>query len=133
MKKLNTSDAELFSRKLTEASLTVLKNNNNLLPLRDLENLQIASVSFGSDNSTFQETTNLYANIAQFQLPNDATAEQVSEIKSALKNYNMVIAAVYDASKFTRNNLEASMEAQGFLPELANKKNKVVTFFKNPF
>jgi beta-glucosidase-like glycosyl hydrolase/CubicO group peptidase (beta-lactamase class C family) len=130
---LNTSNAQLFSRKLTEASLTVLKNNNDLLPLKDLENLQIASVSFGSDNSTFQEALSLYTNIAQFQLPNNATAEQVSEIKSALENYNLVIAAVYDESKFPRNNLELSNEGQEFLSELAGKKNTVVTFFKNPY
>ena len=130
---LNTSDAELFSRKLTEASLTVLKNDNNLLPLKDLENLQIASVSFESENTVFQETINLYANIAQFQLPNDATAEQVLEIKNALENYNLVIAAVHDKSKFPRNNLELSTEAQQFLTELAGKKNTVVTIFKNPY
>jgi len=133
LEELNTSDAELFSRKLTEASLTVLKNDNDLLPLKDLENLQIASVSFGSDNTTFQEALSLYTNIAQFQLPNNATAEEVSEIKSALENYNLVIAAVYDESKFPRNNLELSTEAQVFLSELAGKKNTVVTFFKNPY
>ncbi|MFN4761995.1 glycoside hydrolase family 3 N-terminal domain-containing protein [Gillisia sp. Q332] len=130
---LNNSDAELFSRKLTEASLTVLKNDNDLLPLKDLENLQIASVSFGSENSVFQEAISLYANIAQFHLPNDATVEQVSEIKNAFENYNLVIAAVYDESKFPRNNLELSTEAQEFLSELAGKKNTVVTFFKNPY
>src|SRR5680860_138847 len=133
LKELNTSDAELFSRKLTEASLTVLKNDNDLLPLKDLENLQIASVSFGSDNTNFQEALSLYTNIAQFHLPNDATAEQVLEIKDALENYNLVIAAVYDESKFPRNNLELSTEGQEFLSELAGKKNTVVTFFKNPY
>ena len=130
---LNTSDAKLFSRKLTEASLTVLKNDNELLPLKDLENLQIASVSFGVDNTTFQDALSLYTNIAQFQLPNDATAEQVLEIKNALENYNLVIAAVYDESKYPRNNLELSTEGQAFLSELASKKNTVVTFFKNPY
>ncbi len=130
---LNTSEAELFSRNLTEASLTVLKNDKDMLPLKDLENLQIASVSFGSKNSVFQETINLYADIANFHLSNEATAEQVSEIKSELKNYNLVLASVYDQSKFPRNNLELSGEAQEFLSELAGKENTVVTFFKNPY
>lgn len=133
VEELNTSEAELFSRKLTEASLTVLKNDNDLLPLKDLENLQIVSVSFGSENTTFQEAISLYANIAQFHLPNDATAEQVQEIKSELENYNLIITAVYDQSKFPRNNLELSTEAQQFLSELAGKKNTVTAFFKNPY
>ncbi|MBK5193781.1 MAG: serine hydrolase, partial [Flavobacteriaceae bacterium] len=134
LEELNTSDAELFSRKLTEASLTVLKNNNDLLPLKDLGNLQIASVSFGNEKITsFGESLELYANVAQFHLSNDATAEQVLEIKKELKNYNQVIAAVHDESKFPRNNLELSTEAQEFLSELSGKKNTVIAFFKNPY
>lgn len=131
---LNTSEAELLNRKLTEASLTVLKNNDDLLPLTDLETLSIASVSFGSEEKTvFGKSMELYTNVAQFHLSNEATLEQVLEIKNELENYNLVIAAVYDESKFPRNNLNLSSEGQKFLSELADKKNTVIAFFKNPY
>jgi len=133
IEELNTSEAELFSRKLTEASLTVLKNDNDLLPLKDLEKLHIASVSFGSDKTNFQKAISLYTNINHFYLPNNASTKQISKIKTALKNYNLVLAAVYDESKYPRNNLKLSRKGQKFLRELANKKNTVVTFFKNPY
>ncbi len=42
---INDKEAELINRLTTEKALTVLKNNNNLLPIRDLDKLNIASLS----------------------------------------------------------------------------------------
>jgi beta-N-acetylhexosaminidase len=42
---INDKEAELINRLTTEKALTVLKNNNNLLPIRDLDKLTIASLS----------------------------------------------------------------------------------------
>ncbi len=41
---LNTPHAGLINRKLTEASLTVLENKNDILPLQNLDSLTIASL-----------------------------------------------------------------------------------------
>ena len=134
VKELNTPAANLLNRNLTKAALTVLKNENKFLPLRYLEQLKIASVSFGAEQQTaFQNALSLYTNVAHFTLPNDATAGQVDEVREQLKNYNLVIAGWHDNSKYPRNNLALSNEAQRYLGELAEKQNTVIAVFKNPY
>ncbi|HSI71500.1 MAG TPA: glycoside hydrolase family 3 N-terminal domain-containing protein [Gillisia sp.] len=131
---LNTPEANLLNRRLTEASLTVLKNKLNILPLQKLENLKIASVSIGSAKVTpFQKSLSLYTEVEHFNLKDDASPEEISAIKEKLKEYNLVITGIHDNSKFPRNTIKMTAEVQKFLQELIQQKVTVVSLFKNPY
>ena len=131
---LNTSEAELLNRKLTEASLAVLKNKKNLLPLYQLDTLKIASISIGKSKKTdFQETLELYTSVDHFNLSNEATSEVLDSLKNELKNYNLLIIGIHDDSKYPRNNLKISTEIQSFLKRLSEEKTSILIFFKNPY
>ncbi|GHA38426.1 beta-N-acetylglucosaminidase [Salinimicrobium marinum] len=134
MDDVNNPEAVLLNRKLVEASLTVLKNENNMLPIRELHELKIASVSFGAKKKTaFQEALSLYAEVNHFRLPVDASEERVQEVREKLAGYDLVIGGIHDQSKFPRNSLKLSSEAQDLITELSGKKNSIFTFFKNPY
>ena len=86
LKELNTPKAKLLQRKLVEASLTVLKNDQNLIPLQRLDSLKIASVSVGAEKKTeFQKSLSLYTKIAHFQLSENAGASEIAALKEKLK------------------------------------------------
>ena len=134
LEELNTPKARLLKRILTEASLTVLKNNNDFLPLGNLEKLNIASVAFGAEKtSTFQETLELYTKVDHYQLPLDASAEKVDSLRQKLKDYNLIIGGIHDTSKFPRNRFEPSSEVAAFIKEISENKSNVFAFFKNPY
>lgn len=134
VKDLNTPQAHLLNRKLVEASLTVLKNEHDLLPLQRLDTLKIASISFGSKKTTaFQESLDLYTGITHFVLPLKASEVEINTLKGVLEEYNLVIAGIHDSSKYPRNNLRYSEAAQKFISELAQKENNIISFFKNPY
>lgn len=131
---LNTPEARLLNRKLTAASLTVLKNDTNLLPFRQLDLVKFASVSIGAENETpFQKSLKLYTEVEDFQLPLKATPEQVLELKKKLNDFDYIITGIHDTSKFPRNRLELSISVQEFISELTEKENTVFAFFKNPY
>lgn len=131
---LNTPAANLLNRKLTEATLTVLKNKLNILPLKQLNNLKVASVSIGSEKTTiFQKTLSLYTEVEHFNLKNDASPAEITAVKEKMKDYNLVLAGIHDDSKFPRNTLKMTAEVQGFLQELIRQKVTVVSLFKNPY
>jgi beta-N-acetylhexosaminidase len=131
---LNTPTANLLNRKLTEASLTVLKNKLNILPLKQLNNLKVASVSIGSEKITpFQETLSLYTAVEHFNIKNDASPAEIDSINEKLKDYNLVLAGIHDDSKFPRNTLKMTAEVQEFLQKLIEQKVTVVSLFKNPY
>ncbi|MFP4094750.1 MAG: glycoside hydrolase family 3 N-terminal domain-containing protein [Cyclobacteriaceae bacterium] len=131
---MNTPTAALLNRKLMEAALTVLANENELMPIRRLDTLQIASVSLGASRVTpFQKMLNNYTQVRSFILDDKATAAQVQEVKDKLKNYDLVIAAVHDDSKFPRNSIKFSAPMMQFVGELAQMDNSIISVFKNPY
>ena len=66
---LNTNKAELINRKLIESSLTLLQNKNNLIPLKNLDTLHIATLSLGYKQETaFQQRAGMYAPVKHFGL-----------------------------------------------------------------
>ncbi len=134
MEDLNTPEAHLLNRKLTEASITLLKNEGNLLPIRQLENIRIASVGINSEIlSDFQKTLSLYAQVDHFNLKNDFSAEEIQVMLDLLQGYDIVIAGIHDTGARPHNVLEMTSDMQDFLKELSAKENAIISFFKNPY
>ncbi|GAA4447080.1 glycoside hydrolase family 3 N-terminal domain-containing protein [Nibrella saemangeumensis] len=93
---LNQPVSELINRRLTEASLTILKNDRDLLPLRDLDTLRIASVSVEADRPTvFQQMAGNYTQIDHFTLSSRSADSTIAQVQNALKNYNLVLVGVH--------------------------------------
>ena len=133
-KKLNSPAAKYLHEQLVEASITVLKNDKNLMPLRELEILKIASVSIGAKRKTeFQKSLDLYARVEDFQLPLDAKASDIAELKEELQDYNLVILGIHDDSKFPRNTMKFSEPVVDFIAEISEKGNTLISYFKNPY
>lgn len=131
---LNTPEAKLLHQKLVEASLTVLKNENNILPVVDLASKMIASVSIGAEEKTkFQEHLSLYTKVEHFNLPIEASEDEVEAIKEKLDEFDLVIAGVHDSSKFPRNSLKFSSKVVDFIGDISEEENTIVVFFKNPY
>ncbi|MCG9971452.1 glycoside hydrolase family 3 N-terminal domain-containing protein [Christiangramia crocea] len=134
VEELNTPEAILLNRKLVEASLTVLKNKNNLLPLHRLDTLKIASISIGEEKETvFQKSLSLYTEVKHFQLPVEADGSQIDSVKAELKDYNLLIAGIHDQSKYPRNSVSLSQEVQEFVKELSADEKTIIGLFKNPY
>lgn len=131
---LNTPQAQLLLRKLTEASLTVLNNERNLMPLMSLDTLRIASISVGTEKITsFQKILGLYTAVQHFTLPKEANAVQIEAVRSQLKKYNVVIGSIHDDGIRPQNKLTLSAEVQAFVSELAAQKNTAMAVFKNAY
>ncbi|NJY61448.1 serine hydrolase [Salinimicrobium sp. CDJ15-81-2] len=134
LEEINTPQALYLNRRLAEASLTVLKNERNVMPVQGLDSLRIASVSFGTMRKTeFQETLDLYAGMTHFNLPVNASEIMVKTLRDQLENYDLVISGIHDFSKFPRNTLRLNEDVLQLIKDLASKDNSVFAFFKNPY
>lgn len=131
---LNTAEAKLLNRKLTEASLTVLNNNGHIMPVQRLDTLRIASVAFGAVRETiFQRTLGLYTAVNHFVLPKTATSAQINAVREHLKKYNMVIGSIHDDAVRPWNRLNLPDTLLNFVTELASQPNVLFSVFKNPY
>jgi len=130
---IHNPQALLLERNLTEASLTVLKNEGDIIPLKRLDTLKIMSVSIGTDTKTkFQKTLDLYSEVAHFTLPMEASFEEVEAIQKKFPQYNLVIIGVHDDSPRPRNTIKFSESVQSFIQALPFEKT-LIAYFKNPY
>ncbi|MEM6842971.1 MAG: glycoside hydrolase family 3 N-terminal domain-containing protein [Bacteroidota bacterium] len=132
---MTTPAGELLNRKLIEAALTVLENENDLLPIRRLDTLSIASVAIGAKSSitSFQKTLSLYTEVDHLKVMAEAGADAAQTIRDKITNYDVVLVSVHDNSKYPRNRLKLSSSVKELLSDLTQRENTVLTVFKNPY
>jgi beta-glucosidase-like glycosyl hydrolase/CubicO group peptidase (beta-lactamase class C family) len=113
-----------LSAKLNVEAMTLVKNEEDFLPLRELGNKRTAVLSLGSPSgNTFQQLLSRYDSVALFSLERTATHEQVKAICDRLVTYDRVICAVH-TTRISEN------EA---LRQLAAEHELALLFFTPPY
>jgi beta-N-acetylhexosaminidase len=131
---LNTAPAQELNRKLSVATLTVLKNEANLLPLRDTDKQKIAVISIAATGTTkFQKTIGESLKGDNFSLPVTADAKAIKKISGQLKKYDIIIVALHDTQKRPNNKVEYANDLTNFVGELAKNPKSIITVLKNPY
>jgi len=130
---LNKSEYRLLQRQLISSALTVLQNRNNLLPLRHLDSLNIASVVLSSDRDTsFQQALGLYGRVDYFRLKGDGF-DNLDSIYNALKKYNLVIASVHSTDIRSVKKYGISDCMIDIVDTLAQTGNLMLNVFADPY
>ena len=131
---LNTPKAELINRQLTEASLTLLKNKNNIIPVQNLDTMHIASLSLGyKETNIFQKTLANYSPIKHFGIDKDAKAEVFDSVLSALKKYNLVIVHVNNTNNKPNKDFGLTPKVIAILKALIKQSKVIVNVAANPY
>ena len=131
---LNQSAYRMTLRNVAQQSLTVLRNENQLLPLQRLDTLKIATVSIGRGSVTeFQRSAARYTKMDHFYISKDANDEAVKKLMSQLKKYNLVIAAVNNTGNFVSSNYRITTTQQKAVQQVATHCRSVFVVFGNPY
>jgi beta-glucosidase-like glycosyl hydrolase/CubicO group peptidase (beta-lactamase class C family) len=132
--RLNNVGAELLNRELVEASLTVLRNRDTILPVKDLEKHRIASVMLGhKEQTTFQRRLNDYAAIDHFQLNDGTGAELSAGLLKNLQKYTLVIVGIQNMDQRAAKNFGLSAAEITFIHQLSLKVPVIAVVFGNPY
>ncbi|RLD64397.1 MAG: serine hydrolase [Bacteroidetes bacterium] len=131
---LNNEKALYIKQKLVEKSLTLLKNDNNLIPFKKLDTLKMASVAVGckSENS-FQQQLNLYNSISNFNINKNADKSQFDSLADTLSNYNSVIVSIHNTDMRPSKKFGITQQTIDFINNLSSKTNVILTVFANPY
>jgi len=131
---LNTPNAELINRKLTESSLTLLRNKDSIIPLQNLDTMRIASLSLGyKELNLFQQTLSNYAPIKHFGIDKDAKAEAFDTVLNALKKYNLVIVDVNNTNNKPVENFGLTPQVMTMLRAVMKQSKVIVNVAANPY
>ncbi len=130
---LNTIASDVLNSRLTEKSITCLKNENHLLPVKDLS-LRVAIVSMESDSvSNLSKMILNYTEADYYYIPKNAPDSIWVNIKNELHKYDLIIASVHliDIRASKKYGLTASNIA--IISELALNPKVVLCLLGNPF
>ena len=128
-----TSTTELLDKDMVKSSLTLLQNYDDLLPLKRLDTLQIASVSIGQEATDFQEMLSCYAPVSHFTISEQATESEQAVLLNKLSRFNLVIASVHKSNANAWESYRIAKETDIFLQSIALQSKIIVPIFANPY
>ena len=125
---LNRIEDELLHRELVKNSLTLLKNENNNVPIRNLEKQKIAYVKLGAaENNSFVDMLKKYAKVTVVSDTN------LDGLIRKLKPYNYVIIGFHKSNLHPWKSYKISNKELVWLQEIAKEKTVVLDVFTSPY
>lgn len=133
VQRLNSAGAKLLHRKLIEASMTLVKNQE-MVPVKRLDSLSVATLSIGADHITpFQNTLEKYLTMEHFLLPQQASAQQTSQIVNQMEGYDLIIIGLHGVLSRPRNSKGYSDAVFELIDDLAQRQKTIVVSFRNAY
>ena len=127
---LNSLENKILNEELVENAITVVKNNDNMLPIKNLKN-SIGYLNFGNDNymAFFDELTK-YSKIDNLDEIDILKTESESFIES---NYKTIIIGVHANSETPWKSYNLKKEEIIFINRISKKVNVILNIFGSPY
>ena len=131
---LNTQQGMILRRMLIENAMTVVSNKKDLLPLKRLDTLRIASVAMGAKKRNhFQEYLGRYTNIDFYQIDKNATQKQYNTLLKNLESYNLVVVSKHDTDRRASKKFGVTDQTVSFVNNLSKRTKVVFDLFASPY
>ncbi|ARV14918.1 glycoside hydrolase family 3 N-terminal domain-containing protein [Polaribacter sp. SA4-12] len=127
-KDLNTIEDELLHRELVKNSLTVVKDINGDLPIRNLEKRKIAYVKLG--DASGDDFVKMLQNYGKVDVVSD---KNLDGIIKKLKPYNLVIVGFHRSNLNPWKSYKFIDKELVWLQEISREKNVILDVFTSPY
>ncbi len=125
---LNSPEAEQLKQELCQKAVTVVSNTGNVLPLRNLDTLRLASVAMGVEpGNVFQKTLTEYAPFHHIAYPDKpATDADVADILAQVGDANVVVLSFHRMSESAYRRFGITKPSLDLLAKLKQAGKKVI-------
>ncbi|MDT8402250.1 MAG: serine hydrolase, partial [Bacteroidales bacterium] len=121
-----------FIRKLYANALTVLNNENNIIPLKNLDRTRIACLAVNSSNKTvFQSMAEKYTRTDNYYWTEGMNSDD--SLLHKLEGYDIVIAGIFDTDQRPFRNFGINSEEEKFIKKLGASTRLIAVYFGNPY
>ena len=124
LSRLNTPQAKLLRHQISEASVTLLANEENSIPVQWIENKKFVSISIGREEQN--EFTRYLSKYASFEHLAIRLPQDTMHIKARLATADVIMVGVFPNASSMIKELAAFIEA------LTKRKQVIVSHFGNP-
>lgn len=120
IKGLHALADDILIEEVFENALTVVKNTDDILPIKTLANKNIAYVEFGEDSGeTFLKTLQRYAQIQPVK------AQSTAQLNESLKPFEIVIIGLHKSNETPWKSYEFSKQELVWLENIAKEKGNI--------
>jgi beta-N-acetylhexosaminidase len=131
---LNRRDAIALKRKLIEASMTLVRDKKELVPLKHIHQIDIASLSIGHAKKTdFQNMLHRYIPHISLYTGKDIPSDQQKRLLKLFADKDLVIVSLQNMSEYASRNFGLSQSAIDFIHALQKQSPVLLTIFGNPY
>lgn len=127
-KDLNTKEDDLLTEKIYENAITIAKNKDNILPLKNLDTQKTAYIKFGDDTGwEFFKNLNYYDNIPQLK------SGSWEALNKEMAPYDRIIIGLHRSNATPWTSYKFSETEKNLLTKIAQKKKVILTLFVKPY
>ncbi len=132
--RLNSNNGQLLQHNLFEKALTLLKNQDSILPLQKKDTLRIAAVSIGEKlDNNFQKQLKMYGKVDVFAEEKDAPLSVLNALFNFLSNYDYVILSLHNTTMKASTNFGISEGTVRFVDSVLIKYPTIFVDFGNSY
>jgi CubicO group peptidase (beta-lactamase class C family)/beta-glucosidase-like glycosyl hydrolase len=121
---LNAPQAKLLRHQISEATVTLLSNRNNTVPIQRIENRKFISVSIGREEQN--EFTRYLSKYASFEHLSIRLPQDTAQVRARLNAADVIVVGVFPMSS------SMIKEVAPFIQSLTKRKEVIVSHFGNP-
>jgi beta-N-acetylhexosaminidase len=135
---LNPALSATLNQALADKTVTVLRNQGAVLPLKNQDNLKLATLLLGKPQgaaqaSDFQQAINAQGKAVHFQLDDKSDAATMAKVRQELKKFDVVIVAIDGMTIRPAKDYGITPALQALVAEFANSPKAIVTVFGNAY
>jgi beta-glucosidase-like glycosyl hydrolase/CubicO group peptidase (beta-lactamase class C family) len=133
---INSPQAQALKNKLVENSIILVKNTDNILPLRDIDRHQYGYLAIGGLDmgNTFSDRLSMYANIsAKCGVSAVPTAQEITNIRNKFVDCDVIIAGYHATNINPTKQYGVSKPVFDLLKNMLPDKKIVLAYFGSPY
>ncbi len=131
---LNSDEAISIKTEIYEKAVTLVKNEDRILPIKNLKQYKYASIALGADRMTpFQQRILSYVDCNNYWLGKKATNEEYLAKIGQLKDRDLVIISLHDMSWYASKDFGLLPEQIQFVNKLSQHTKVLLTMFGTPY
>lgn len=130
---LNTEEGRALKELLIEKAMTLVKNDRNIIPLKDVSG-SFATLAIGADSKTnFQNRVDDYCKANHFVINDPDKDDDADEILNSLSRYPVVIIGLTNMNNKQSANYGISDATRQFIDTLSSRTQVILLVFGNPY
>ncbi|MGB4959666.1 MAG: glycoside hydrolase family 3 N-terminal domain-containing protein [Saprospiraceae bacterium] len=131
---LYRNQAQAIRQKLAEAAVTLVADNHNVIPIKKLDGLKLATLSINTTSKTvFQSRVENYIYARHYFLMPQQINQSYTQHLNTLSQFDQVLLSIHTSGKLNDFTKDVPEDVIRFIKELSTKTEVVIILFGNPY